>query len=81
MAGVFEAYRKLDSDKKSDILLMLTIASTLTSKKWNILEISGFQSKPLDLVKVDHIMNTYFGVLINIYDPYRTMSILLKTRD
>lgn len=59
-----EAYRKLDSDKKSDkILVMLTTSFNPDDKlrAENILEISGFQSKPLDLTKVSQIMDTYFG--------------------
>jgi CheY-like chemotaxis protein len=59
-----EAYRKLDNDKKSDkILIMLTTSFNPDDKikAENILEISGFQSKPLDLLKVSRMMNTYFG--------------------
>jgi CheY-like chemotaxis protein len=59
-----EAYRNLDSDKKSDkILVMLTTSFNPDdkTKAENILEISGFESKPLDLAKVSHIMNTHFA--------------------
>lgn len=59
-----EVYSKLDNDKKSDkILVMLTTSFNPDDKTRaeNILEISGFQSKPLDLVKVSNIMKTYFG--------------------
>lgn len=58
-----EAYRKLDSAKKSDkILVMLTTSFNPDDKikAENIVEISGFQSKPLDLKKVSQIMDTYF---------------------
>jgi CheY-like chemotaxis protein len=58
------AYRELDSNKKNaKILVMLTTSFTADDKirAENILEISGFQSKPLDLTKVSRIMNTYFG--------------------
>lgn len=59
-----EAYRMLDSEKKSGkILVMLTTSFNPDDKlrAENILEISGFQSKPLDLTKVSQIMDTYFG--------------------
>lgn len=59
-----DAYRTLDDNKKSDkILVMLTTSFNPDDKikAENIIEISGFQSKPLDLTKVSHIMNTYFG--------------------
>lgn len=58
-----EAYSMLDSEKKSEkILVMLTTSFNPDDKlrAENILEISGFQSKPLDLTKVSQIMDTYF---------------------
>jgi CheY-like chemotaxis protein len=58
------AYRELDSEKKSEkILVMLTTSFNPDDKikAENIIEISGFQSKPLDLIKVSQIMSTYFG--------------------
>jgi CheY-like chemotaxis protein len=58
------AYRELDSEKKSEkILVMLTTSFNPDDKikAENIIEISGFQSKPLDLLKVSKIMSTYFG--------------------
>ena len=61
-----DAYRKLDSNKKSKVILVMLTTSFNPDDKLkaeSMIEIAGFQSKPLDLIKVDLIMKTYFNEL------------------
>jgi CheY-like chemotaxis protein len=61
-----DAYRRLDSDKKSKIILVMLTTSFNPDDKiraQGMSEIAGFQSKPLDLNKVELIMKTYFNDL------------------